>query len=957
MKTFGIILLIMLVIFGLGAKAFLDHASPEHEHSYGEWTTKTPATCTEAGVEVRACECNDEETREIPATGHTYGEWETKTPANCTDAEVEVRKCACGAEETREGDAATGHSFGEWQTRTEPDCDDAGEEFRACACGAEETNVLAATGHTYGEWETKTPANCTDAEVEVRKCACGAEETREGDAATGHTYTSISATYNKEIAMEHDVVSASDFTVTATCGCDYSTAVTEGITLENNTLALGDNTVTVKFGDLSTTVTLNAVEFNKVVNGSVVDDTYVYSASGSQDKNYVSQPELSANGDNFRVLLRYNFSDFLASSYYQAYKAEAKVQFTFTITSGTVSAEDKITFKVYPISADRSSVSFSDLTWKTYDDEPHALGWGNAYGFVEKVANSDKVAIDGSKITITVAYRELDQFIDENGDAIFVFAIWKSSTKVGSMENDTVDNRPTVQVVLNDEHIHAFINETVDEKYLISANCTEKAKYYVSCSCGEAGTKTFEHGEVIEHNYSDWTETQAPTCTVEGVQIKTCGNCGDTQTEAIPVIEHSYSAVVTPPTCTAEGYTTHTCSCGDTYTDNVVGKLPHTYGDWLHDESYHWQACSCGDVANKATHAGGEATETEQAVCDTCKQPYGGLASHVHNYNTEVTEPTCTAEGYTTYTCACGSTYTDNVVDAKGHSFGDWATKTPADCLNAEVEVRSCTCGAEETQTGDAALNHNMETKFDADNHWTKCSRCDEATEPVAHFGGEATETEKAVCEGCNQSYGELKEAPKQEYTISGTIVEDTYVASDSGAAKNADYSTSKNTLGIGSKYYRAYFKFNISDVINSADFDPNSTDAKIQFVFTLAKGALDDKTEFTFGIFNPGEGVSDVAFSNLIWNNISPNTGTPKYPNLKWDKAHNLIDTKANDEHVTIDGSTVTLTFNYSDISDYVDANGNLIVTLRTSTTGVSIASMENTTYAIPAIKYVYYK
>ena len=53
MKTFGIILLIMLVIFGLGAKAFLDHASPEHEHSYGEWTTKTPATCTEAGVEVR----------------------------------------------------------------------------------------------------------------------------------------------------------------------------------------------------------------------------------------------------------------------------------------------------------------------------------------------------------------------------------------------------------------------------------------------------------------------------------------------------------------------------------------------------------------------------------------------------------------------------------------------------------------------------------------------------------------------------------------------------------------------------------------------------------------------------------------------------------------------------------------------------------------------------------------
>ena len=80
-------------------------------------------------------------------------------------------------------------------------------------------------------------------------------------------------------------------------------------------------------------------------------------------------------------------------------------------------------------------------------------------------------------------------------------------------------------------------------------------------------------------------------------------------------------------------------------------------------------------------------------------------------------------------------------------------------------------------------------------------------------------------------------------------------------------------------------------------------------------------------------------------------------YPGLKWDQAYNLIDTKANDEHVIIDGSTVTLTFNYSEIDDYVDTNGNLIVTLRTSTTGASVASMENTSYAIPAIKYIYVK
>ena len=995
MKTFGIILLIMLAVFAIGVGVVFNYTNPpEHVHEYGKWENRTEPTCTEAGVQYRVCECNAEETREVPATGHKFGEWQTKSEPTCDAAGEEYRACACGAEETREGAAATGHSFGDWQTRTEPTCEAAGveyrvctcgteetregaaatghsfgdwhtrteptceaagEEYRACACGKEETNELAAKGHSFGDWATKTPANCTDAEVEYRVCACGKEETREGDSATGHTYTTISASCNAENPMEKITLKASDFTVTATCGCGESVTVTEGITLENSTLVLGTNTVVVNYGELSTTVLVDAAKFNMVIAGTVKDDTYVYSASGSQEKNYVSQPELSANGDNFRVLLRYNFSDVIGNEFYSMYKDEAKVQFTFTMTTGSVDNSTKFTFKVYPVSDVRSGADFSTLTWKNYS-ATYTLGWGEAYGFVNKVAGDPKVSIDGDKITITVTYRELEEYIDADGNAIFVFAIWKSSTKVGSMENDTEANRPTVNVIFNDEHAHAYIEQVADEKYLVSANCEEKAKYHVSCSCGEAGTATFAHGEVIEHSYSEWLQTQAPTCTVEGINSKTCENCGDVQTEAIPVIAHGYNANVTAPTCTEAGYTTYTCSCGDTYTADQVPATGHTYGEWLYDESYHWQACACGDVANKATHEGGEATETEQAVCDTCKQPYGGLASHVHNHSVSVTAPTCTEAGYTTYTCACGDVYTADEVAATGHTYGEWETVHPATCEGDEVLVRYCDCGESETGKGAFAFGHDMQTKFDENNHWTECAHnCGKSTEPVAHFGGEATETEQAICEGCGQHYGELKPAEKQEYTINGTIVEDTYVASDSGTAKKSDYSTSKNTLGIGSKYYRAYFKFNISDVINSEDFDPNSTDAKIQFVFTLSKGSLDSTTEFTLGFFTPGTGVSDVAFSEIYWNNISSDSA--KHPDLKWDQATNLLNGVANSEYVEINGSTVTITFNYSQIADYVDANGNIVLTLRTSTTGVSIASMENTTYAIPAIKYVYYK
>ena len=44
-------------------------------------------------------------------------------------------------------------------------------------------------------------------------------------------------------------------------------------------------------------------------------------------------------------------------------------------------------------------------------------------------------------------------------------------------------------------------------------------------------------------------------------------------------------------------------------------------------------------------------------------------AEHAHTYTPTVTAPTCTEQGYTTYTCACGDSYVDNYTDAAGHRF------------------------------------------------------------------------------------------------------------------------------------------------------------------------------------------------------------------------------------------------------------------------------------------------
>jgi len=52
-----------------------------------------------------------------------------------------------------------------------------------------------------------------------------------------------------------------------------------------------------------------------------------------------------------------------------------------------------------------------------------------------------------------------------------------------------------------------------------------------------------------------------------------------------------------------------------------------------------------------------------------------------------VTEPTCTEEGFTTYTCRfiwdCGLTKTDNFVPALGHNFNQWDKKA--------IQERTCT--------------------------------------------------------------------------------------------------------------------------------------------------------------------------------------------------------------------------------------------------------------------------
>ena len=65
---------------------------------------------------------------------------------------------------------------------------------------------------------------------------------------------------------------------------------------------------------------------------------------------------------------------------------------------------------------------------------------------------------------------------------------------------------------------------------------------------------------------------------------------------------------------------------------------------------------------------------------------YGTVqAAAKHNYNDVVTDATCTTDGYTTHTCACGDEYVDAHVDALGHDYGEWIEIVEALCLTDGV--------------------------------------------------------------------------------------------------------------------------------------------------------------------------------------------------------------------------------------------------------------------------------
>lgn len=104
--------------------------------------------------------------------------------------------------------------------------------------------------------------------------------------------------------------------------------------------------------------------------------------------------------------------------------------------------------------------------------------------------------------------------------------------------------------------------------------------------------------------------------------------------------------------------------------------------------------------ATAGTQAPTEDTKPTEKPTEQTEPTKPTEPSHKHSYDGNVTEnATCTEKGTKTFTCSCGSYYTESI-SATGHSWGEWkTTKEPTSTTEGNSQRKCNKCGVTENKS------------------------------------------------------------------------------------------------------------------------------------------------------------------------------------------------------------------------------------------------------------------
>ena len=290
------------------------------------------------------------------------------------------------------------------------------------------------------------------------------------------------------------------------------------------------------------------------------------------------------------------------------------------------------------------------------------------------------------------------------------------------------------------------------------STCTEAGEKVYTCKvCGE--TKT-EEIAALGHSYSEeWTVDKEATCEEAGSKSHHCTRLGcDSKSEVteIEALGHEWGEgkETKAPTCTEAGEKTYTCTrCNATKTEEIAA-LGHSYSEeWTVDKE-----ATCEEAGSKSHHCTRPGCDSKSDVTEIA------ALGHEWSEGKETKAPTCTEAGEKTYTCTrCNATKTE-AIEALGHAYSEeWTVDKEASCEEAGSKSHHCTrpgCDSKTEVTEIEALGHEWgegkETKAptctEAGEKTYTCTRCNatktEAIEALGHaYSEEWTVDKEATCE------------------------------------------------------------------------------------------------------------------------------------------------------------------------------------------------------------------
>lgn len=146
-------------------------------------------------------------------------------------------------------------------------------------------------------------------------------------------------------------------------------------------------------------------------------------------------------------------------------------------------------------------------------------------------------------------------------------------TSQGEKTFTCTDCGATRTEIIEETGIHEYDGGSITKE----PNCLENGEKIFFCQydCGSYYTQEIP---ALGHSYDDGIITKKPTCTEKGVKTFTCQNkiltydCGDQYTQEIPATGHRFDngKITKSPTETETGIRTYTCTqCGETDTESI----------------------------------------------------------------------------------------------------------------------------------------------------------------------------------------------------------------------------------------------------------------------------------------------------------------------------------------------------------------------------------------------------